>query len=99
LNRFAILYPDETYGVTFMNLFWDRLIENGGKVVGLEAYNPEHTDFADPIKKLVGLYYKIPEDLREAAELSSEEGNDQLGAQGDSDQPLALGNGDENRSG
>jgi ABC-type branched-subunit amino acid transport system substrate-binding protein len=97
LNRFAILYPDETYGVTFMNLFWDQLIENGGKVVGLEAYNPEHTDFADPIKKLVGLYYKIPEDLREAAELSSEEGNDQLGAQGDPDQPLDLGNGDENR--
>ena len=66
LNRFAILYPDETYGVTFMNLFWDRLIENGGKVVGLESYNPEHTDFADPIKKLVGLYYPIPEDLKSA---------------------------------
>ncbi len=97
LNRFAILYPDETYGITFMNLFWDRLIENGGKVVGLEAYNPEHTDFADPIRKLVGLYYKIPEDLREAAELSSEEGNNQLGAQGDPDQPLDLANGDENR--
>ncbi|MEE9535870.1 MAG: penicillin-binding protein activator [Desulfobacterales bacterium] len=97
LNRFAILYPDETYGVTFMNLFWDQLIENGGKVVGLEAYNPEHTDFADPIRKLAGLYYKIPEDLREAAELSSEEGNAQLGAQGDPDQPLDLGNGDENR--
>ncbi|MCK4986719.1 MAG: penicillin-binding protein activator, partial [Desulfobacterales bacterium] len=75
LNRFAILYPDETYGTTFMNLFWDRLIEKGGKVVGLEAYNPEHTDFADPIKKLAGLYYEIPEDLKEAAELSSEEGN------------------------
>jgi ABC-type branched-subunit amino acid transport system substrate-binding protein len=97
LNRFAILYPDETYGITFMNLFWDRLIENGGKVVGLEAYNPEHTDFADPIRKLVGLYYKIPEDLREAVELSSEEGNNQLGAQGDPDQSLDLDNGDENR--
>ena len=65
LNRFAILYPDETYGITFMNLFWDRLLENGGKIVGVEAYNPQHTDFADPIKKLVGLYYDIPEDLKE----------------------------------
>jgi ABC-type branched-subunit amino acid transport system substrate-binding protein len=65
LNRFAILYPDETYGITFMNLFWDRLLENGGKIVGVEAYNPQHTDFADPIKKLVGLYYDLPEDLRE----------------------------------
>jgi ABC-type branched-subunit amino acid transport system substrate-binding protein len=73
LNRFAILYPDETYGVTFMNLFWDRLLENGGKIVGVEAYNPQHTDFADPIKKLVGLYYDIPEDLKEADPLSGEE--------------------------
>ncbi|MGW8303307.1 MAG: penicillin-binding protein activator, partial [Desulfobacterales bacterium] len=70
LNRFAILYPDETYGITFMNLFWDRLLENGGKVVGVEAYNPQHTDFADPIKKLAGLYYDIPEDLKEVDQLS-----------------------------
>jgi ABC-type branched-subunit amino acid transport system substrate-binding protein len=97
LNRFAILYPDETYGITFMNLFWDRLIENGGKVVGLEAYNPEHTDFADPIRKLVGLYYEIPEDLREVAELSSEEGNNRREAQGDPEQSSDLDNGDENR--
>ncbi len=69
LYRFAILYPDETYGITFMNLFWDALIANGGKIVGVESYNPQHTDFADPIKKLVGLYYDIPEDLKEAAEL------------------------------
>jgi ABC-type branched-subunit amino acid transport system substrate-binding protein len=96
LNRFAILYPDETYGTTFMNLFWDRLIEKGGKVVGLEAYNPEHTDFADPIKKLAGLYYEIPEDLKEAAELSSEEqGDNQQTAQRDPDQPFNQDSGDE----
>jgi len=83
LNRFAILYPNETYGVTFMNLFWDRLIENGAKVVGLEAYNPKSTDFANPIKKLVGLYYEIPDDLKEAAELDADNGND--------DQHLSLG--------
>ena len=72
LNRFAILYPDETYGITFMNLFWDRLIENGAKVVGLETYNPQNTDFANPIKKLVGLYYEIPEDLKEIATNSAD---------------------------
>ena len=64
LSRFAVLYPDENYGLTFMNLFWDQLIEKGGTIVGVEAYNPKHTDFSDPIKKLVGLYYKIPEDLK-----------------------------------
>ncbi|MGD9181101.1 MAG: penicillin-binding protein activator [Desulfobacterales bacterium] len=98
LNRFAILYPDETYGITFMNLFWDRLIENGGKVVGLEAYNPEHTDFADPIKKLVGLYYQIPEDLKEEAELSTEEeGDSPQEARADSDQPFGQDSGYENQ--
>ncbi len=27
LSRFAILYPEETYGLTYMNLFWDKLLE------------------------------------------------------------------------
>jgi branched-chain amino acid transport system substrate-binding protein len=89
LNRFAILYPDETYGITFMNLFWDRLIEDGAKVVGLEAYNPQNTDFANPIKKLVGLYYEIPEDLKEAAELGADhEGDNRRLASADSEQSL-----------
>jgi branched-chain amino acid transport system substrate-binding protein len=64
LSRFAILYPDETYGLTYMNLFWDELLELGGSVVGVESYKPNQTDFMDPIKKLVGLYYEIPEDLK-----------------------------------
>ena len=64
VKRFAILYPDEKYGTTFMNLFWDQVIAHGGSVVGVESYNPTYTDFADPIKKLVGLYYEVPEDLK-----------------------------------
>ncbi len=63
-NSFAILYPDEKYGKTFMNLFWDEVIARGGKVVGVESYKPDGTDFAGPIKKLVGLYYEVPEDLK-----------------------------------
>ena len=63
LSRFAILYPDENYGITFMNLFWDEIIAYGGKVVGIESYKLEQTDFADSIKKLVGLYYEVPENL------------------------------------
>jgi ABC-type branched-subunit amino acid transport system substrate-binding protein len=69
LHRFAILYPDENYGLTFMNLFWDELIELGGQVVGVESYQPKQTDFSDPIKKLVGLYYEIPEDLKPVDEI------------------------------
>jgi ABC-type branched-subunit amino acid transport system substrate-binding protein len=64
LRRFAILYPEETYGITFMNLFWDQLLDAGGQVVAVESYKPDQTDFSDSIKKLAGLYYEIPEDLK-----------------------------------
>jgi ABC-type branched-subunit amino acid transport system substrate-binding protein len=60
-KRFAILYPDESYGTRLMNLFWDELERLGAEVRGIEAYDPSQTDFADQIKKLVGLYYPRPE--------------------------------------
>jgi len=69
-KRFAILYPDESYGDVYMNLFWDEVMQAGGKVVGVEAYDLKKTDFADPIKKLVGLYYDIPEDLIEESSVT-----------------------------
>ncbi len=69
LKRFAILYPAENYGSTFMNLFWDEVIAHEGIVVGVESYDPRQTDFADPIKKLVGLYYEIPEELKDPIDL------------------------------
>ncbi len=72
VKNFAILYPDEKYGTTFMNLFWDQVIAHGGSVVGVESYNPTYTDFAEPIKKLVGLYYEVPEDLK-VADLAAED--------------------------
>jgi len=79
LFRFAILYPEETYGLTFMNLFWDQLLEAGGQVVAVESYKPDQTDFSESIKKLVGLYYEIPEDLKpeEEEDLFTEDGEEQ----------------------
>jgi len=64
LKRFVILYPDENYGNTYMNLFWNEVVDLGGKIVGVESYDPMDTDFASPVKKLVGLYYTIPEALK-----------------------------------
>jgi ABC-type branched-subunit amino acid transport system substrate-binding protein len=61
--RFAVLYPDEVYGRTFMDLFWTELQLYGGRIVGVEAYDPVKTDFSDPIRKLVGMYYPVPPDL------------------------------------
>ena len=63
VRRFAILYPEENYGWRYMNLFWDQVIEQGGVVNGVEAYDPGGTDFAKPIKKLTGIFYDVPADL------------------------------------
>jgi hypothetical protein len=57
------LYPDENYGRRYMNLFWDQVVEHGGVVNSVEAYDPAGTDFAKPIKKMTGLFYDIPKDL------------------------------------
>jgi branched-chain amino acid transport system substrate-binding protein len=62
-RRFAILYPDEKYGWRYMNLFWDQVVENGGTVNAVEAYDPTGTDFAEPIKNMTGLFYEVPADL------------------------------------
>jgi ABC-type branched-subunit amino acid transport system substrate-binding protein len=83
LRRFAILYPNETYGLTYMNLFWDKLLELGGTVVGVEAYEPNQTDFVDPIKKLVGIYYEIPEDLQPVDDSDIYTEDDQASGQSD----------------
>lgn len=63
-RRFAILYPQEPYGEKFLKAFWEQVIRFGGQVTGVEAYDPDQTDFAEPIKKLVGLHYPIPADLK-----------------------------------
>ena len=60
-RRFAVLYPNDSYGTRLVHLFWDELDRLGAEVRGVEAYEPSQTDFADQIKKLVGLYYPRPE--------------------------------------
>jgi ABC-type branched-subunit amino acid transport system substrate-binding protein len=63
LTEFAVLYPQDTYGKAFVNYFWDEIIHRGGRMVGVETYDAAQTDFATPIKKLVGAHYAIPRDL------------------------------------
>ena len=68
LKRFGILYPDNAYGCYCMNLFWDRLNDMGGTVTAVESYGVDDTDFADQIKKMVGLYYPRPASLLQKLE-------------------------------
>ncbi|RJQ85686.1 MAG: hypothetical protein C4519_02825 [Desulfobacteraceae bacterium] len=64
MRKFAVMYPEEPYGNTFMTLFWDEVIAQGGRMVGVESYAPGQTDFAKTIKKLVGTHYPIPAELK-----------------------------------
>jgi ABC-type branched-subunit amino acid transport system substrate-binding protein len=54
-KRFAILYPEDEYGTSFKNSFWDAVEANGGSVVAIESYTPGTVDWQTEIKQLVGL--------------------------------------------
>jgi ABC-type branched-subunit amino acid transport system substrate-binding protein len=53
-RRFAILYPSDPYGVGLRGLFWDAVESRGGKIVAVSSFDPKATDFAEPIRHLVG---------------------------------------------
>jgi ABC-type branched-subunit amino acid transport system substrate-binding protein/outer membrane protein assembly factor BamD (BamD/ComL family) len=52
IDQFAVLYPDEKYGVTFMNLFWTEVTAFGGNVIAVEPYDTGLTDFGGPIRNI-----------------------------------------------
>ena len=72
LKRFAIFYPDKSSGYNYMNLFWDKVEELGGTITAAESYDPEETDFAVEIKKMVGLHYWRPELIEQTLRHSSQ---------------------------
>jgi ABC-type branched-subunit amino acid transport system substrate-binding protein len=56
-KRFAILAPSDSFGESYVNLFWDSVEKAGAEVVGIERYEPKSTDFRDEIRRLLGLEY------------------------------------------
>jgi ABC-type branched-subunit amino acid transport system substrate-binding protein/predicted negative regulator of RcsB-dependent stress response len=52
IKHFAVLYPEEVYGNTFLKYFRERVLDYGGTLVAVESYKPDQTDFASQIKKL-----------------------------------------------
>lgn len=56
-KRFAILYPNDAYGVEFANKYWDLVLAGGGEVVAAQTYDPKDTDLNIYVKKLVGTQY------------------------------------------
>ncbi len=64
IKKVAILYPNEKYGKKYMKLFWDITDEYDGEVVGVEPYDGRKTDFAEPIQKLTGQFFPVPDFLK-----------------------------------
>lgn len=56
-KKFAILIPNDPYGVEYANIFWDEVLARGGQITGAQVYNPTETDFRFSIQKLTGTYY------------------------------------------
>lgn len=57
MKKFAILYPNDAYGVEFTNIFWDEVLARGGQITAIQVYSTKETDFRLPIQRLVGTYY------------------------------------------
>ncbi|MBX3041400.1 MAG: penicillin-binding protein activator [Bdellovibrionaceae bacterium] len=57
LRRFAILYPNDQYGIEYANYFWDEVLARGGQVTAAQIYNPKDTDFRAVTQRLVGTWY------------------------------------------
>lgn len=75
IKNFAILYPNDTYGKEYAQLFWDAVLLKGGSVTAIETYQTKQVDFRDEIQKLGALYYKglRKSELNELKELKKAE--------------------------
>lgn len=71
LERFAILYPNDDYGREFEKLFWQAVEVRGGRVVGVARYEPTVTDYAEPIRRLIGYVLLTPAERAALAERRS----------------------------
>ena len=56
-KRFAVLFPNDAYGVEATNLFWDEVLARGGKITAAQTYSPKETDFRESVERLVGTFF------------------------------------------
>ncbi|KYG68938.1 branched-chain amino acid ABC transporter substrate-binding protein [Bdellovibrio bacteriovorus] len=57
MKKFAVLYPNDAYGVEFANIFWDEVLARGGQITAVQNYSTKETDFRLVIQRLVGTYF------------------------------------------
>lgn len=57
MRRFAIVYPNDKFGVEYANLFWDEVLAHGGEIRAAQSYEPDENDFSGLVQRLAGTYY------------------------------------------
>jgi ABC-type branched-subunit amino acid transport system substrate-binding protein len=68
LRRFAILYPNDAIGLALRAAFWNAVEARGGEVVAVARYPVGATDFAAPIRRMIGYELLPPGALGQLAE-------------------------------
>jgi ABC-type branched-subunit amino acid transport system substrate-binding protein len=58
MTRFALLHPRTPYGAAFVKAFWTEVDERQGEIRGVESYDHDQTTFTEPVRKLVGRWYR-----------------------------------------
>ena len=56
-SRFAILAPKNKPGEEMAQAFWDEVASRKGSITAFELYDPDITDFREPVDKSIGLFY------------------------------------------
>jgi branched-chain amino acid transport system substrate-binding protein len=57
MKRFAIIYPNDPYGIEFTNLFWEEVKLRGGQIVAAQTYSSTEKDFAGPVARVANTFY------------------------------------------
>lgn len=57
MNSFAIMYPNDPFGIEYANVFWEEVLARGGKITAVQTYNSTDKDFRLPVEKILGIYY------------------------------------------
>ena len=90
LNRYAVFFPESTYGRILAQLFGKELVAQGGVLVGQESYAPGSTDFTLSIGPLLATYRAggevassfealfIPDDVSTVAAIATQVAKDPL---------------------
>lgn len=60
IQKVAIVYPNDGFGVEAANLFWDEWLSQGGEVTAAFTYHPNENDFQELAAKLSSKFDLAP---------------------------------------